>query len=103
MNENIPARFFLDLAMNVSAPNHSSLHVLRQRLIETDVEQQLEAIFDGLLMGTIQLVDSVHTQADVNAEKDKEREKKGANHRATPMRGWYTRVSATWSNLMASS
>ena len=49
MNENIPARFFLDLAMNVSAPNHSSLHVLRQRLIETDVEQQLEAIFDGLL------------------------------------------------------
>lgn len=86
VNENIPARYFLGLALNQPAPDHSSLSTFKRRLIQAGGQSPLEGIFDGLLrqarghglrLGQIQLVDSVHTQADVNTEKDKVREKKG--------------------------
>ena len=86
VNESIPARYFLDLAMDRSAPDHSSLTVFKQRLVAKGNWDELSYLFDrllqqardhGLRLGGIQLLDSAHTRAAVNAEKDKEREKKG--------------------------
>lgn len=80
VNENIPARFFLDLAFDRPAPDHSSLALYRKRLLKNGNWDSLQQMFDGLLqqardkglrLGGIQLVDSVHTQADVNNEKER--------------------------------
>jgi len=86
VNENIPARYFLDLALDQFSPDHSTLSLFKKRLVAEQNWGHLQHIFDGLLqqardqglrLGGIQLVDSVHTQADVNAEKDKKRQEKG--------------------------
>jgi len=85
-NENIPARYFLDLALDQRAPDHGTLGLFKKRLVANRNWGELQRIFDGLLqqardqglgLGGIQLVDSVHTQADVNAEKDKKRQEQG--------------------------
>lgn len=90
VNENIPAHFFLDLAITDPAPDHSSLSVFTNRLIAAGEGARLQAILDellqqamghGLRIGRIQLLDSVHTVADVNPEKEKKREKKGQSPR----------------------
>jgi len=86
VNENIPMRYFMDLALDQLAPDHSTLGLFKDRLLSEGNWDELGRIFDGLLqqardqglrLGCIQLVDSVHTQADVNAEKDKQRQKHG--------------------------
>ena len=86
VNENIPAHYFLDLALDQSSPDHSTLGLFKKRLVANRNWEQLQRIFDGLLqqsrdqglrLGGIQLVDSVHTQADVNAQKDKKRQEQG--------------------------
>ena len=84
-NENIPAHYFLDLALDVRAPDHSTVSIFKQRLVSGRNWEPLSRIFDGLLqqarargleLGSIQVVDSVHTQADVNNEKDRDRQDK---------------------------
>jgi len=86
VNESIPAHYFLDLAINETGPVHSSLSVFTRRLIMAGEEEALQGIFDdllqqardhGLRFGGIQVMDSVHTQADVNTEKEKARKKQG--------------------------
>jgi len=86
VNENIPAHFFLDLALDQAAPDHSTLSQFKDRLLSDGNWDALRRIFDGLLgqarghglrLGCIQIVDSVHTQADVNTKKDKERQERG--------------------------
>jgi IS5 family transposase len=86
VNENIPARYFLDLALDQSAPDHSTMSLFKDRLMSEGNWDELQRIFDGLLqqardqglrLGCIQVVDSVHTQTDVNAEKDKKRQEQG--------------------------
>ena len=86
VNEHIPARFFLDLALDQAAPDHSTMGLFKDRLLSQGNWHELERIFasllqqardHGLALGCIQLVDSVHTQADVNAEKDKARQERG--------------------------
>jgi len=86
VNENISARFFLDLALDQLAPDHSSLTTFKKRLIEGGAWELLQEIQDGLLqqardhgleLGHLQIVDSTHTCDHVNHEKDKERQAKG--------------------------
>jgi len=86
VNENMPARFFLDIAADRAAPDHSTLTTFKKRLLVQKKWEALGGIFDGLLcqmrehgldFGEIQIVDSVHTCADVNAEKDKARQEQG--------------------------
>ena len=86
VNENIPAHYFLDLALDQQAPDHSTLTTFKQRLVATGGWEELQHIFDevlqharerGLRLGRIQLVDSVHTQTDVNAQKDRARQERG--------------------------
>lgn len=86
VNDSVSARFFLDLAIDELVPHHSTLTVFKNRLLSTGNWQALRDIHDGLLkqaqghglrFGHIQLVDSVHTQADVNNQKDRARQDKG--------------------------
>jgi len=86
VNENIPARYFIDLALDQRGPDHSTLTKFKNRLIARGAWSELGRVFDGFLqqardqgleLGEIQIVDSVHTRADVNLEKDKQREEKG--------------------------
>lgn len=86
INENLPAKFFVGLAVDQKAPDHSTLTVFRERLIERGklkvFEEMLEEIVQIALQskiqfGSIQIVDSVHSVANVNTAKDKSREGKG--------------------------
>ena len=85
VNENLPAKYFVGLAVDQCAPDHSTLTVFRKRLLErgklTIFEDMLADIVrmaqeQGVQMGSIQIVDSVHSTADVNTAKDKKRKDK---------------------------
>ena len=99
VDENIPAEYFLDLAVHQMAPDHSSLTTFKNRLLEGGTWAQLQGIHDGLIkqardhglrFGHLQLVDATHTCDHVNHEKDKERQDKGnrpAEHDADSRHG----------------
>jgi tagatose-1,6-bisphosphate aldolase non-catalytic subunit AgaZ/GatZ len=80
INENLPAKFFVGLAVDQKAPDHSTLAVFRERLIERGkqkvFEEMLEEIVEiarqsGVQFGSIQIIDSVHSVANMNTAKDK--------------------------------
>jgi transposase, IS5 family len=86
INENLPAKFFVGLAVDQKAPDHSTLAVFRERLIQRGklkiFEEMLDEILlmamqNGVQLGTLQLVDSVHSVANVNTSKDQSRQNKG--------------------------
>ena len=90
MNENIPAKNFVRLAIDEKAPDHSTLTVFRERLIKRgklEVFQEMlkEIMFTaqerGIEFGKIQVIDSVHSVANVNTAKDEQRKKKGKEAR----------------------
>ena len=74
------AQWFLGLAVDAAPPDHSRLTAFKARLLEGDNWQILQGLFDsviltaeghGLQIGELQLLDSVHTQADVNNAKER--------------------------------
>jgi GTP:adenosylcobinamide-phosphate guanylyltransferase len=82
----MPAKFFVGLAVDQKAPDHSTLAVFRERLIERGklkiFEEMLEeiaqmALKSDIQFGSIQIVDSVDSVANVNTAKDKKRAEKG--------------------------
>jgi len=84
INENLPAKYFVGLAVNQKAPDHSTLTVFRERLLQRGklkvFEEMLAEIIQiaqqkGVQFGSIQIVDSVHSVAKVNTAKDKGRQK----------------------------
>ena len=86
LNENLPAKYFVGLAVDEKAPDHSTLTVFRQRLVERGKLKVFEemlaeivqtALCKGVRLGSIQIVDSVHSVANVNTDKDEQRQKKG--------------------------
>jgi IS5 family transposase len=86
VNENLPAKYFVGLAVDEKAPDHSTLTVFRERLVkrgkQTVFEEMLAeivqiALQQGIQFGSIQIVDSVHNAANVNTEKDRKRQRKG--------------------------
>ena len=96
LNENLPAKYFVGLAVDEKAPDHSTLTVFRERLAQRGkwrvFEEMLEeivhiAVRKGIQFGSIQIVDSVHSAAHVNVEKDERRQKKGKPPR-DPDAGW---------------
>lgn len=83
---NLLAKWFMGLAVDEQAPDHSTLHVFRRRLERARGGHGLERLFDeviltakrhGLEFGELQVLDSVHTQADVDIAKEKERHDDG--------------------------
>ena len=86
INENLPAKFFVGLAVDQKAPDHSTLTVFRERLLRRGklkiFEEMLAEIIQiaqekGVQFGSIQIVDSVHSVANVNTAKDAQRQTKG--------------------------
>jgi IS5 family transposase len=90
INENLPAKYFIGLAVDQKAPDHSTLTVFRERLVKRGklkvFEEMLEEIVQialqgGIQFGSIQIVDSVHSIANVNTDKDQKRQNKGEDPR----------------------
>lgn len=90
VNENLPAKYFVGLAVDEKAPDHSTLTVFRERLVKRGklkvFEEMLEeivqiALQQGIQFGSIQIVDSVHSIANVNTDKDQKRQEKGQGPR----------------------
>ena len=90
INENLPAKYFVGLAVDQKAPDHSTLTVFRERLVQRGklkvFEEMLEEIVQmalqrGIQFGSIQIVDSVHSIANVNTDKDQKRQNKGKEPR----------------------
>ncbi len=80
INENLPANYFLRLAVDQKAPNRSILTEFRGRLIERGKLQVFEEMLDEIVQiaqksdfqfGSIQIFDSVHSVANMNTAKDK--------------------------------
>ena len=80
------AQWFLGLAVDAAPPDHSTLTAFKARLLEGDNWQILQGLFDSVILtaeghgrqiGELQLLDSVHTQADVNNAKERERQEGG--------------------------
>lgn len=96
VNENLPAKYFVGLAVDEKVPDHSTLTVLRERLLQRGklkaFEEMLQEIVrlahhHGFQSGSIQIVDGVHRIANVNVEKDEPRQTKGKPPRH-PDAGW---------------
>lgn len=86
INENLPAKYFVGLAVDEKAPDHSTLTVFRERLVKRGKLKVFEellaeivqiALQKGIQFGSIQIVDSVHSIANVNTDKDRKRQNKG--------------------------
>lgn len=90
VNENLPAKYFVGLAVNQKAPDHSTLTIFRERLLQRGKQKVFEELLEeivqialesGIKFGSIQVVDSVHSAANVNTDKEHRRKKKGKEPR----------------------
>lgn len=85
-NLNILIKWFLGLAVDEPAPDHSTLTAFKRRFLTGRKWQALQTVFDemireaqahGVQFGELQVLDSVHTQANVNNTKDRDRQDAG--------------------------
>jgi len=85
-NYYLPAKAFIGLGITDRAPDHSTLTAFKVRLLEHKGLQDYERLFDsiiqqaqaaGIQFGGVQVVDAVHTVANVNNEKDRKRLEQG--------------------------
>lgn len=85
VNDSFSAKWFLGLAGDEAAPDHSTLTAFKRRIIKKGGEQCLQELLGeiirqaakaGVAFGTVQVVDSTHTVANVNVAKDDHRRKK---------------------------
>lgn len=90
VNENIPMKYFVGLAVDELAPDHSTLTAFKARLRAGGQEQAFERMLmeivriaqeRGIVFGEIQVVDSAHTVADVNIAKEEGRQEDGKPRR----------------------
>lgn len=86
VNDSLSAKCFLGLAVDEAAPDHSTLSAFKRRIVEGGQEKCLQALLAGMVraarergiqFGSLQIVDSTHTVADVNTAKDERRQDKG--------------------------
>lgn len=82
---NLLAKYFVGLGVDELPPDHSTLTVFKERLLKYQGKRAWEKLFNqmillakkkGIRFGRLQIVDSTHTTADVNREKDRQRTKK---------------------------
>jgi IS5 family transposase len=90
VNFNLPVKEFVGLAIDEAAPDHSTLTLFKWRLREASRWTHFEAVNEavlaqaqaaGLVLGPIQVVDSVHTVANVDTEADRDRQATGQRSR----------------------
>lgn len=86
VNFQLPVKEFVGLAVDEPAPDHSTVCLFKRRLREADRWASFEAIADevlrqalaaGIQLGKIQVVDSVHTVAQVDNDADRRRQEQG--------------------------
>lgn len=96
VNYTLPAKYFLGLGVDQFAPDHSTLTKFRERMILRKRELKLEelladivqtALEKGIHFGSIQVVDSTHSLADVNTSKEEGR-KQGGQRPTDPDAQW---------------
>ena len=90
VNENLPAKYFVGLGLDHRAPDHSTFSIFQDRMIKNGNLHIFEGMLDkiiavaqqsGIKFGTIQLIDSVHSEANVNPSKDQSRKDDGKEPR----------------------
>lgn len=84
-NFNLPAKYFLGLSADETSPDHATLTVFKNRLVEGAGLLPFEQIFGkvirialekGIVFGQVQAIDATHVPANVNIFKDKIRQEK---------------------------
>jgi len=84
-NLNMAMKYFVGLGADERVPDHSTLTYFKERLLESGSDS-LEEVFKELIIqakrlgvefGEIQILDSVHTHADINIGRDNGRKSKG--------------------------
>jgi IS5 family transposase len=90
VNDSLSAKCFLGLAVDEAGPDHSTLTKFKERIEKHGKEALLEELLrdvvamgmsKGVVFGSIQVVDSTHTLADVNVSKDDHRDDQGKPRR----------------------
>lgn len=90
VNDSLSAKCFLGLAVNERGPDHSTLTKFKERIEKNGNEEVLEELLQaliamatsqGVVFGSVQVVDSTHTVADVNVSKDDRRHNQGEQRR----------------------
>jgi IS5 family transposase len=85
-NDSLSIKWFLGLAVDEPAPDHSTLTKFKNRLLERGKLEAAEELLAEIILlaqerkirlGGIQVMDSVHTVADVNTQKEKVRQDQG--------------------------
>jgi IS5 family transposase len=86
VSDSLAARFFLGLAANEPAPDHSSLSVFRERILSKAGPEAFRVLFNkvlgearakGITFGQIQVVDATHSVADVAVSEENKRGQDG--------------------------
>jgi IS5 family transposase len=86
VGDSLSAKYFLGLGADERCPDSTTLTVFKSRLLKAKGEEPLQKLLakvvrlarkEGVVFGRIQVVDSVHTFADVNVEKDGQRRRDG--------------------------
>ena len=86
VNDTLSMKYFVGLGVDEVAPDHSSLTRFKDRLLagagQTAYDSLLRDILReagrlGISFGSIQLVDAVHSLANVNLDQDRQRKKAG--------------------------
>ena len=89
-NDSLSIGLFLGLGADERSPDHSTLTLFKNWLVENAGLTAYDELFDeiikvatvrGVKFGQLQVVDSVHLVADVNLGKDKQRQKEGKGSR----------------------
>lgn len=101
INDSLSMKYFLGLGVDELAPDHSSLTYFKDRLISGGGGRALEQLFleilsqaqdRGIQFGPIQIVDSVHTEANVNTDKESQKNKKNKKNKPRdPDASWGTK------------
>lgn len=85
VNDSLSAKCFMGLAVDERGPDHSTLTAFKRRIIAGGGEERLRQLLEevvrqarerGVSFGAIQVVDSTHTIADVNVQKDDKRQER---------------------------
>ncbi len=96
-SDSLSIKWFLGLGADEAPPDHSTLTAFKRRLVDNGQVGTFEAMLadivrwareKGVPFGSIQVMDSVHTAANLNVNKDHRRRKhpgKGPRH---PGAGW---------------
>jgi len=101
--ESMPAKYFLGIAVDAPVPDHSTLTVFKNRILENGKLRAYTKLLNdivhiaqesGVVFGSLQIIDSTHSIANVNVQKDDRRQKKGERPR-DPSAQWGVKHTRT--------